>query len=49
MAGSGKVDIDLPVVSEVRRGKRHFEGEVGDGRGEALIDTGSGSISVGMR
>ncbi|MBA3564698.1 MAG: DUF4097 family beta strand repeat protein [Gammaproteobacteria bacterium] len=48
-AGSGRVEVDLPALSGVRSGRRYFEGDVGDGDGEAVIDTGSGSISLRMQ
>ncbi|MGH8495437.1 MAG: DUF4097 family beta strand repeat-containing protein [Gammaproteobacteria bacterium] len=48
-AGSGQVTIDLPALSRVRGGKHHFEGDIGDGEGNGVIDTGSGSISLRMQ
>lgn len=48
-AGSGQVEVDLPALSGVRSGKHYFEGDVGDGQGNAVIATGSGSISVRMQ
>ena len=41
--GSGGIDLDFPLeVQSVRRD--HVEGRIGDGRGEIVIDTGSGSV-----
>jgi len=43
--GSGGIDVDLPVqVRSVRRD--YLRGEIGDGRGTIVIDTGSGSIGL---
>ncbi len=46
--GSGNIDIDMPLT--VSRWKRdHVMGTIGDGRGRAVIDTGSGGIRVRRR
>jgi len=43
--GSGGIDLDIPVeVRSVRRD--HMRGVIGDGRGEIVIDTGSGSVRL---
>lgn len=43
--GSGGIDLDFPVeVRSVRRDR--VRGTIGDGRGEIIIDTGSGSIRL---
>lgn len=43
--GSGGIDLDFPIeVRSVRRD--HVEGTIGDGRGEMMIDTGSGSVRL---
>ncbi len=43
--GSGGIDIDFPV--EVRSARRDSMcGQLGDGRGDIVIDTGSGSIRL---
>ena len=44
-SGSGGIDLEVPV--EVRTIRRtYLRGEIGDGRGEIVIDTGSGSVQV---
>ena len=46
--GSGGVNVDLPNLT-VRKDKGgEFIGTAGDGRGNASIDTGSGSVSFRM-
>ncbi|MBT8140945.1 MAG: DUF4097 family beta strand repeat protein [Gammaproteobacteria bacterium] len=46
--GSGGIHVDLPDL-QVKRDKRGtFIGTVGDGKGRASIDTGSGSVSFKM-
>lgn len=43
--GSGGIDLDFPVqVRSVQRDR--VRGTIGDGRGEIIIDTGSGSIRL---
>ncbi len=43
--GSGGIDLDFPVeVRSIRRDEVH--GTIGDGRGEIVIDTGSGSVKL---
>ena len=43
--GSGGIDLDFPLeVRSVRRD--HVVGTLGDGRGEIVIDTGSGSVRL---
>ena len=43
--GSGGIDVDLPLrIRSVRRD--YLRGEIGDGRGRIVIDTGSGSIRL---
>jgi lia operon protein LiaG len=43
--GSGSIDTDFPVtVTRSRRGR--LEGQVGDGRGSVVVDTGSGSVRI---
>jgi hypothetical protein len=43
--GSGGIDVDLPLqIRSVRRD--YLRGEIGDGRGTIVIDTGSGSIRL---
>jgi len=43
--GSGSIDTDFPVtVTRSRRGR--LEGQVGDGRGTVVVDTGSGSVRL---
>lgn len=44
-SGSGGVRVDLPVT-ELRSGRSHLRGSVGDGDGLVEIDTGSGSIRL---
>lgn len=46
--GSGGINIDLPGMSDVRRGDGWFEGRIGDGTGDGEIDTGSGSVTVSL-
>lgn len=41
--GSGGIVFDFPVTV-TRRGRDHFSGQLGDGRGRIEIDAGSGSI-----
>ena len=43
--GSGGINIDLPGMTEVRRGDDWFEAQIGNGSGEGEIDTGSGSVT----
>ena len=47
-AGSGSVDVDLPALSHVRADNDYFEADIGDGEGEGIINTGSGSIRMRM-
>lgn len=43
--GSGEIDFDFPVT--VRRWERdHIVGTIGDGSGQLVIDTGSGSVRI---
>lgn len=43
--GSGGIDVDLPLrIQSVRRD--YLRGEIGDGDGRIVIDTGSGSIRL---
>ncbi len=43
--GSGGIDVDFPLtVSQVER--THLVGQIGDGRGQIHIDTGSGSVRL---
>jgi len=43
--GSGGIEVDFPV--QVRSASRdHMEGTLGDGQGDIVIDTGSGSIRL---
>ncbi len=43
--GSGGIDVDLPIqIRSVRRD--YLRGEIGDGRGTIVIDTGSGGIKL---
>ena len=44
-AGSGSLDVDLPMTS-VHRDQGELRGQVGDGRGRIVIETGSGGIRV---
>lgn len=44
--GSGGIKVDVPVMGDVESGRRSFKATVGDGAGEARINTGSGDISV---
>jgi hypothetical protein len=43
--GSGDIDVDLPNM-KVRQVKGDFVADVGDARGSAVIDTGSGNVRV---
>ena len=44
-SGSGGIDSEFPVaMTRSRRG--HLEGQVGDGRGIIVVDTGSGSVRL---
>lgn len=46
--GSGGIDVDFPV--EARRASRsHLTGRIGDGRGQVMIDTGSGGVRIRRR
>jgi lia operon protein LiaG len=43
--GSGGIDTDIPV--QVRRAERNFlSGTIGDGKGEIVIETGSGGVRI---
>lgn len=43
--GSGGIDVDLPLqIRSVRRD--YLRGEIGDGEGRIVVDTGSGSIRL---
>lgn len=41
--GSGGVDIDVPVTV-TRRSRHSLSGQIGDGRGRIVVETGSGSV-----
>ncbi|MFQ5537102.1 MAG: DUF4097 domain-containing protein [Gemmatimonadota bacterium] len=43
--GSGGIDVDWPLRA-FSKGRDHLKGEVGDGDGKILIDTGSGSVRL---
>lgn len=43
--GSGGINIDLPGMTDVRRGDDWFEARIGNGSGDGEIDTGSGSVT----
>jgi hypothetical protein len=46
--GSGGISVDVPV--EARRASRsHLTGRLGDGRGQVVIDTGSGGVRIRRR
>lgn len=46
--GSGGIDIDLPV--QLTRSERTYaRGELGDGEGRIILDTGSGSVRIRSR
>ena len=43
--GSGGIDTDIPI--QVNRTERNFlSGSIGDGKGEIIIDTGSGGVRL---
>ncbi|HUG39744.1 MAG TPA: DUF4097 family beta strand repeat-containing protein [Longimicrobiales bacterium] len=43
--GSGGIEVDFPV-SITRRARDELRGQIGDGRGRIVVDTGSGSIRL---
>lgn len=43
--GSGGIETDFPVTV-TRSGRNRLEGQVGDGRGSIVVDTGSGSVRL---
>lgn len=43
--GSGGIDVDFPI-SITRRARDELRGQIGEGRGRIVIDTGSGSVSL---
>ena len=43
--GSGGIDVDFPL-SITRRARDELRGQIGEGRGRIVIDTGSGSVSL---
>ena len=43
--GSGGIDVDFPVLA-TRRARDQLRGEIGDGQGRIMIDTGSGSVRI---
>ena len=47
--GSGGIDVDLPDLMEVSSKDHRFEARIGQGDGQGIIDTGSGSVSVSMK
>ncbi len=47
--GSGGIHVDLPNLSGVRSKDNRFEAQIGQGDGEGIIDTGSGSVTVSMK
>ncbi|MCH9027166.1 MAG: DUF4097 family beta strand repeat protein [Proteobacteria bacterium] len=47
--GSGGIHVDLPNLSGVRSRDNRFEARIGQGDGQGIIDTGSGSVSVSMK
>ena len=47
-AGSGGVDVDLPMTN-VRRDQGELRGQMGDGSGHIMIETGSGGIHISGR
>ena len=46
--GSGGMDVDLPLTS-MRRDHGELRGQLGDGRGRIVIETGSGGIHIAGR
>lgn len=47
-AGSGSVDVDFPIRLR-RAGDGEMAGEIGDGSGRVVVDTGSGSVRISRR
>ncbi len=43
--GSGGIDVDFPI-SITRRSRGELQGQIGDGAGRIVIDTGSGAIRL---
>lgn len=43
--GSGGIDVDFPI-SITRRARDELRGQIGDGAGRIVIDTGSGSVRL---
>ena len=44
-SGSGGLDVDFPI-SITHRARQELEGEIGDGNGRIVVDTGSGRIRL---
>ena len=44
--GSGGIEVDFPV-SITRRSRDELRGQIGDGSGRIVVDTGSGSVRIG--
>jgi DUF4097 and DUF4098 domain-containing protein YvlB len=43
--GSGGIDTDIPI--QVRKAERNYlNGSIGDGKGEIIIETGSGGVKI---
>ena len=47
-AGSGGLDVDLPMTN-VRRDHGELHGQIGDGKGRIVIETGAGGIHIAGR